>query len=292
MAWNSDMAATANAVTATHKRKGKRSRSVVLNPVRRRVRAHVATSPTRRKKTNRSRSAITLPTWPRRYYTSGRGLWRIINTAEYRFYRKLDNQPVKTDTWFAVNATLPFTPTETFGDGVWWIGVTRFDGNLESGFLPLGNNGATFLRLEISGGIEVLQPPQPPNNWHLERQAGGVVRVKATYKEFGETRATQWALFYVINNDGVPLLPTLPPAGTPTETIDMPERGLAVLSHDLPAGGSGDAVRLYVLTRRSDGAGGWLYSDPGRWEGMFVEFGGSVSSPLAGDKWIGRVAEP
>jgi len=73
----------------------------------------------------------------------------------------------------------------------------------------------------------------------------------------------------------------------------MPTRGLAVLSYDLPAGSSGDVVRLYLLTRRPDGVGGWVYSAHLGFKTLSVDTsaGGAETTPPGGDRWTGRIPE-
>ncbi len=173
----------------------------------------------------------TVTAWPAfrtRFYHDGRGKYRVFNAAEYRFYRSNSAPPAEGDTPFATNATLPYEPSDTYTDGTWYLSASYFNGVIDSGFLPIGPHGETYLRLDLTGGEETDSPPAGPNDWRLELTAGGVVRVVGMYYELGDARAEQYAVAYT--TDG-----STPPADSPDVTLDMQAGGLALLSHDLPA---------------------------------------------------------
>ena len=186
------------------------------------------------------------------YQTDARGRYRVFNSAVYRFYRSSTAPPEEGDEPFATNATLPYTPADTYADGTWYLSMSRFNGIYDSGFLPLGPTGETYLRLDLSGGVEVNSPPAGPLQWHIENTGGGVVRIIAVYLESGTLRAEQWAIGRTF--DG-----STPAADTPDETVTMPTSGLAVLQHDLAAQADGTTVNVRLQTRRFDSS--YIYSE-------------------------------
>lgn len=192
-----------------------------------------------------------------RYYQAARGLYRIFNAAEYRFYRSNSSPPKEDDSPFATNASLPFEPPDTFADGTWYLSMSYFNGCLESGFLPLGTRNETYLRLEIKSGEDVNNLPFAPGDWLLELRPGGVVRILAWYYQTDDLRADQWAIAYT--TDG-----STPPADDPDESESIADSGLAVLSYDLPAQADGTTVKVRLQTRRNDGSEespDWRYSE-------------------------------
>ena len=183
-----------------------------------------------------------------RHYVDLRGLYRIFNAAEYRLYRSNVAPPAPGETPWATSPTLPATPADTFADGAWYVSVSYFDGIVDSGFLPLGPHGETYLLLTIAGGQATINPPGDPLDWRLEADAGGVVRVVGVYYEDGPVRATAWALNW--SSDG-----STPAAGSPLATADVAASGLAVLDYSLPAVGDGLTVTVRLQMRRDDGGG-------------------------------------
>ncbi len=170
-----------------------------------------------------SYSIETASQWLRRYEKEMRGKYRVFNDAEYRFYWSLRSIPLETDAPKATNATLAFSPADTFGNGVWNLSVSFFNGCIDSGFLPIGPNGETYLRLDIEGDVQVLAPPDPPRSFELVVDPEGVVRVVGLYFQTGALRATQWAISYRTDGLGDPGIipyfgdrPTLPTAKTIT----------------------------------------------------------------------------
>jgi hypothetical protein len=188
--------------------------------------------------------------WARRTHAA-RGLYRVFNAAVYRFYRSNAGPPAEGDAPFATNATLPHEPATTFADGTWWLSVSYFNGVLDSGFLPLGEDGATSVVLVVSGGAGQGTPPRAPVDVRLEQRAGGVVRVVALYYETGGDRADTWAVGYTV--DG-----STPAEDTPTTTQGFQhDEGPEILVLDLPAQAHGTTVKVRVQVRR----GAATYSD-------------------------------
>jgi hypothetical protein len=222
-----------------------------------------------------------------KHYAEARGLYRVFNAAVYRFYRKLGSIPEPgVDSPFATHASLPHTPSDTWADGTWYTCVTYFDGVVESNPLPIGPNGETALRLDISGGQSTNEPPQEPQEWQIEQRANGVVRVKGAYVPFpddaGGGRATEWAICYT--TDG-----SAPTPGSPqvTQTMDFGP-GYAWLQYDLPAQSHGTTVRVLLQSRRNDGS--WVYSENTADESTTADAQGP-SVPGMADRWPGALPE-
>jgi hypothetical protein len=213
------------------------------------------------------------------------GTYRVGVGAEYRFYRSNTGPPLETDTPFDTAASLPHTPTDTYPNGTWYVSVSLFNGILDSGFLPLGPNGETYIRLEVSGGVVLGVPPQGPVNPSLELRPGGVVRVKAFYFQTDALRASEWAITYTTNG----ATPGTPPGVAPTVTSAMPAGGAAVLEYDLPAQLDGTTVKVRVQTRRDDG-GTWRYSENSVVLTAVADAAGPVQ-PLVIANWPGRLPE-
>jgi hypothetical protein len=220
------------------------------------------------------------PRWTGHWQLEGRSRYRIFNTAEYRFYRS--NTPTPPSTPFATNASLPHTPTDTFGDGEWYLWVTYFNGIIESPFLPIGDHGETYRRIDISGGAAVDVPPYGPLEWHLERVAAGVVRVVGVYYHQDSTlRAEEWAIAYT--NDG-----SDPPADSPDLTEEMPADGLCVLQYDLPGQVHGTNLKVRVQARRNDGS--WVYSEDSEIKSLTADATGPTA-PLDVDRYRGQLPQ-
>ena len=179
------------------------------------------------------------------YLTDARGRYRIFAPAVYRFYRSQTTPPVEGDTPFATNATLPHEPADLFGDGTWFLSVSRFNGIHDSGFLPLGSQGETYLRLDLAAGVETISPPAGPLDWNLENVGSGVVRIVALYVQDGAKRADDWVIARTFNG-------STPATDTPDATEVMPTGGLAVLSYDLAGQANGTTVKVRLQTRRFD----------------------------------------
>ena len=197
----------------------------------------------------RSRSHVVSPaTFRGRHYHVARNYYSVFGAAEYRFYRSNSAPPVLSDTPYDTNATLPDTPTDVFADGTWFISVTFFNGLIESGFLPIGPAGETYLRLDVSGGEQIVSPPAGPGDWRLEQRTAGVVTVIGFYIQVGENRANKWSIARTF--DG-----STPATDTPDVELLMPALGLAIIEHDLPAQIEGATVKVRLQTMREDVTG-------------------------------------
>ena len=204
----------------------------------------------RRRVLKRSRSRVYAPAGAGKFYSDGRGLYRVANAVEYRFYRKLNTAPVVgTDPPFVSNPTLPFTPVPTFSNGIWYVGVTYYDGYVESDFLFL-------TRIEIVGGIGTANPPSSPTQFRLEQRPGGVVRAIALYWPVpdGDNAATEWAIWRTFDGS------TPNPAGAPdyTQTMNF-KQGFDIFQYDLAAQADGVTVKALIRTRRLDSS--YVYSE-------------------------------
>lgn len=193
-----------------------------------------------------------------RHYVEARGLHRVFNDFEYRLFRSNVAPPLETDTPFATTATLPFEPSDLYADGTWFLSMTFFNGVHESGFLPLGPAGETYLRLDIAAATEELSPPNGPleNAWYL-KLLPGQVQVVASYRQDDALRADEWVLNWTTG------------AGLPAEDVvraSQPMRGsgVEVLKFDGVVGLDGVQVNYRLQTRRNDGTPSvpiWVLSD-------------------------------
>jgi hypothetical protein len=215
-----------------------------------------------------------------------RGLYRIFNPPEYRFYRSNVGPPAEGSEPFATSEALPETPADTFADGTWYLSVSYFNGVLDSGFLPLGPRGETYIVLTITDGEANADPPLPPLNWRLEAGEGGVVRIVGVYVEDGPNRADQWAIAYT--TDG-----TDPPIDDAAIAVTVTESGLAFLGSELPAVADGTTVKVRLQMRRDDGDEGavWVYSADSIVLAITVDALGPTAA-LAAERWPGRLPAP
>ena len=186
-----------------------------------------------------------------RYRVEMRGLHRIANTAEYRFYRNRGGPPSENDIAYDTNATLPHTTSGVaWPDGRWFVGVQQFNGYILSGFYPVGLNGEPYVIMTIDAGAIVARAPDRPFGCSLIKQPNGVIRVRAFYVQVNvAARADSWFITYT--TDGLIPGHSGGGPGTTVTVTPMPTTGLAVLSHDLPSQGDGTTVRVRVQTSRS-----------------------------------------
>lgn len=225
---------------------------------------------------------IVSPAWRGRFYVDLLGQHRIFNAAEYRFYRSNSGPPLESDTPFATDAALDHTPADTFADGTWYLSVSYFNGVIDSGFLPLGTHGETYLRIDVTAGTATAGPPLGPLNWRLATRANGVVRVVAVYLQDDSLRATEWAIGYTING-------STPPADSPDVTSTIPAHGMAVLEYDLPAANDGTTVKVRLQTRRLDDAV-YVYSEASDVQSIVANTA-PPSAPVGTVPWPGTLPE-
>jgi hypothetical protein len=225
--------------------------------------------------------------WPAmrgRRFMSARGMYRIFNSAGYRFYRLKGSPPREGSVPFATSASLPHTPTATYSDGAWYLSASYFNGVLDSGFLPLGPAGETYVRLDIAGGIVTGSPPAGPLDWRLEQLAGGIVRIQALAFDASPNRADEWAITYTTNG-------ATPPVNSPTATVECSAGGLAVLVYDLPAAANGVTVKVRLQTRRNDGSEEtpvWVYSEASTVKSLVIATTGPTAA-LGAERWPGTL---
>lgn len=214
-----------------------------------------------------------------KYYVDLRGKYRIFDNAVYRFYRSNVAPPEEGSSPYATSTSLPHLPAALFADGTWYLACSYFNGCIDSGFLPVGPHGETYLRLDLDGGADAGSPPAAPLDWRLEQLAGGVVRVHGVYYEAAD-RATSWAIAYTTDGGA-------PPAGDPDVTVAMDSggEGLAVLSYDLPAAADGTTVKVRLQTLR-----GSSYSEGSTVKEVEIDTDGP-SAPLSGGRWNGVLPE-
>jgi len=236
----------------------------------------------RRRRIQKPSSRLAGPVLHPHEYLDARGLYRIFNTAGYRFYRSPHGPPTEDAVPLATNAALPYTTTATFADGTWYLSVSYFNGTIDSGFLPLGDAGETYRVLTLADGAATGQAPAAPLDWRLVASAAGVIRIVAAYYALGDDRADQWAIAYTIDGND-------PPEDDPDLTEDLPTGGLAVLDYALPAASDGVTVKVRLQTRRNDGTAEtpvWGYSRDSTILSIAADATGPTTPPAI-DRWPG-----
>lgn len=174
-----------------------------------------------------------------RAYSTLRSQYRIANAAAYRFYWKANELPVPgIDAVQDTTASLPYTPSNVFAPGVWWVGVSWFDGWYES--------APTYFRMEIVGTALVDNPPSAPDRFWFEQTTGGVLAVCSSYapaKDTGGVVADSFALWWT--DDG-----SAPGSGTADATATATTPGtIATARFELGAIAAGTTVRALVRMR-------------------------------------------
>jgi hypothetical protein len=188
------------------------------------------------------RSLALPPLAMRTYYSGMRGLYRVFNAAAYRIYLTTGSPPIEGSTPWATSASLPVTPTAALADGTYYLSVSYFNGVLDSGFLPIGPAGETYLRLVVSSGATLPAPPCDPISLSLTMLPGGVVRVVGLAVQTAATPPALWKILYQV--DGAAAL-----------EVDVPFMAgpLSVLDASLPAQANGASVGVTISTERNDG---------------------------------------
>lgn len=204
-----------------------------------------------------------------KHFLDARGLYRVFNAAEYRFYRSNSAPPVEGDAPFDTNATLPYEPSAPFADGTWWLSMSYFNGVIDSGFRSVGPRSETARRIDISGGKLINSPPFGPEDWRLELLTGGVVRIVAYYGESGTKRATEWAIAFTPDGSD-------PAADSPDIVVPIEAGGVAILSHRLPAQPDTTVVKVRLRTRRKDN-GSFIYSQNSLVQQLIVDTNGPAA---------------
>lgn len=227
----------------------------------------------------RKSAAVILATYAL-FHGAARGDYRIFNAAGYRFYRSTIAPPALGDVPFATHATLPYTPTATYADGTWYLSMSYFDGVLDSGFLPIGPRGETYLTLKISGGAGAAAAPSPADNVALSLVGGGVAQLVASYLSAGDgaNAASIWAIAYTTSG-------STPVAGSPTQTLPMQGSPMELLAFNLPAQTAGTTVKVLLQTYN-----GAAYSTASAVLSVVIPSSGPAV-PLAIESWPGDVQE-
>ena len=132
--------------------------------------------------------------------------------------------------------------------------MSYFNGIYDSGFLPIGPRGESYLTLSVSGGSAAAAPPSPPQTLDLAESAAGVVKVTAVAARGSGSPPSQWYLSYTVNGGAPSVL-----------TYRYSSGALAVLAATLPSQTPGSVVAVTLRTRRNDGTTEtpfWTYSTP------------------------------
>jgi hypothetical protein len=178
------------------------------------------------------------------YLADVRGMTRIANATAYRLYGELGRDPIPgVDVVRATGSALPLTWAP--GDGDWRIGVTYFNGYLESGFVRVD-------KITIASGAQTNNgPANPQADWNLEQRAAGVVRINALYfgRPDGAAKATHWKIWYTV--DGSTPDPTGAATASSTMTFIDPESEISLLAYDIPAQVHGTTINAIIRTYRT-----------------------------------------
>jgi hypothetical protein len=177
---------------------------------------------------------------------------------------------------YDTNPTLPYQTSETFADGTWYIGMSYFDGVLDSGFYPQGQSGLPYQVIVVSGGVIVGTPPSPV----VDASLSGNVLVRALYYPGVDPPGSQATSFYLTGTYNSGLLPinftpaTIPIGGNP-----------AILSYTFPAQMPGTVVDVTIYTQYGSG--------PTRSAGVTLSLTipAVPSSPLGLQSWPGNSPE-
>jgi len=213
-----------------------------------------------------------------RHCMTARGRFRIAAGAEYRFYHSTTT--TRPDDPFDTNATLPYSPTDTYGDGTHYFWMTYFNGFVESPPYPIGPNGEDYWRLDISGGVEIDSPPKAPAKWDLKAIAGGGVLVSGFYYEAGDLRADSWSMSVTFDGSD-------PTPGSDDYNVPIDGSGLEVLNYDeIPAQSHGTTIKVILQMKR-----GSSFSENTTDIKTITADAVGPTAPEAADAWRGAVPE-
>lgn len=232
-----------------------------------------------------------------RRYFSFRGRYRVAGTPVHRF--KYDTSPITEDTADdETNATLDgYESTATFtGTDEFYIGVTKYNGFLDSGLGAVGSNSELYRTLRlVSDAVKPLLP-YGPTGWRLEDRGGGIVAVRAVFNQpvvevtdgSSDERPGQWVIAYT--TDG-----STPATDTPDEYPDLKGTMAVYLDHEIDFSGQshGDTIKIRLQTRRNDGTSGspvWAYSANSSVLTLILDKTGP-DAPPGGDTWAGSIPE-
>lgn len=223
-------------------------------------------------------------TFRRRFRHDARGDYRVFGDAQYRFYFRDGSPPEEGDDAWATSATLPATVGDVpdgLDDGDFYFSAEYFNGVIRSGFLPVGANGETYLRIKTVGGVVQGAAPNGPTNWRLELRPGGVVAVIGFYYDRSALRALSWVIEWT--TDG-----TDPPAAAPEQTVvrAMPTSGVVVLDFEVPAQADGTPVKVRLRTQRT---GSTIESEQPEIKQAIAAAGLAVPTVELRDRWTGRL---
>lgn len=182
-----------------------------------------------------------------RYRQRWIGLWRAFNAAGYRVYWQHGSPPSAGDAPVAVGPTLPIHISGPIADGVWYLSVSWFNGVLDSGFLPIGPAGETWLRFDFDRGAPSATPPRAPISARGELLPDMGWKIHAVYAEDGPDRADEWVIYTLVDTD-----PNGDPLTGNRETIPMASGGVGILSFTpaIPAATGGEYAIALVRTAR------------------------------------------
>jgi hypothetical protein len=186
-----------------------------------------------------------------RHYHDWRGRWHVPTDPAYWVYIESTPPDDNVHTPTAEPGGLPWTSSALGASGTFYVSVAYFNGYESSGFLTVGDNGETYRKLILIGSAEQPIPPNGVIEASIQPDAGGKMRVTASYDQAGANRATEFALAW--STGGTP-----PPTSTPDRTASIPAAGLAVLDEIVPDTGEADGtlINVRIQTRRSG-----VYSD-------------------------------
>lgn len=196
-----------------------------------------------------------------------RGVHRVYTDAYYEAYQASGADPVPgVTTPVDTNATVPWTPADTFGDATHHLAlcyVNRYG---------LRSTPKVTSKVRIVSGAEANLLPNDPDEIRVIQTAGGTTRVMVRYRRpvDSDELASQIAIWYT--DDG-----STPGSGDPdfTETIRWVQGGYGLMvCDDIPA--LGDGTTLKILAKAKAGS---LYSPTGVSTTETISIAGPTAPP-------------